>query len=85
MTEPTTAEIRKRHEYICMIGKKTGREHQQSDAHKDRGILLDKLEAVKAIVIEYCESSWCGKSPNKYSDGLCPYCEIQALLEKRDD
>ena len=45
----TLAEVRERHERVCMIGKETGREHQQSPAHYDRAFLLSLLDEIEAL------------------------------------
>ena len=48
LTPDELAEIHKRHKHVCRIGGITGREHQQSPAHKDRDSLLKHITAMEA-------------------------------------
>ena len=55
MTEPTTAEIRERHEAAHKTFNYSQSTPAWKSAHKDRGILLDRMEAAEATIKEISE------------------------------
>jgi len=56
LTAEQLGEIRKRHEHVCMIGKRTGREHQQSLAHSDRQSLIEHIDALQDNMYAFQET-----------------------------
>ena len=78
LTAEQLGEIRKRHEHVCMIGKRTGREHQQSLAHSDRHSLLDHIDALQGELDQIAVAALHWIEDN--SRDTCHAVEIQEIL-----
>ena len=51
--------------------------------------LLDRCKRAEKVIADVSEvymecEEWCGKSPSKYDAGLCPHCEIKAIIGDGD-
>jgi len=90
MNKPTNSKIRERHERTEKLALQSGL-HSGLAAHKDRGILLDKLEAAEAKLTNEDRPQYCVCNKHRWLTAIskwatfqCPACRADTAEAKLD-